>query len=366
MALPSAVASHFAMPAMSEAPHESVSSRRAVSLSFTAHPHAVVERPSGRTDAVAVAPGSGSITGGEAIAWVRVDEPYEGVELVPEPALLAALARELRAPTAADLGDVPLREDPVLWAAAVRVRAHALGTAPLSDLEGDELAHGLFAHLIRERLGGRAPRGVPRPLDDRRLARVSELVEARLGEPLGVGALAAEAGMPPLRFLDAFRAATGLAPHGFVAARRLARARALMAGAGLGGPDLAALAAALGPVVGEAAPAALRAPDPRLAAALGRIDAGLSEPLSVAELAEAAAMSPSHFARAFRASMGEAVWAHVQRRRCERAREMLRTTRLPLAEVAYACGFASQAHLTTSLRRRYGATPGALRRGAAA
>ena len=100
------------MPAMSEAPHESVSSRRAVSLSFTAHPHAVVEHPSGRTDAVAVAPRSGSITGGEAVAWVRVDEPYEGVELVPEPALLAALARELRAPTAADLGDVPLRGRP--------------------------------------------------------------------------------------------------------------------------------------------------------------------------------------------------------------------------------------------------------------
>ena len=118
--------------------------------------------------------------------------------------------------------------------------------------------------------------------------------------------------------------------------------------------------AALSPV-GEA-----RAEDARVGRVLEFIDARLGDRLTVAELAAVACLSPSHFARAFKATTGEAVWAFVQRRRCERARELLLATRLPLAEVAHQTGFASQSHLTTSLRGRYGATPGALRRDARA
>ena len=118
-------------------------------------------------------------------------------------------------------------------------------------------------------------------------------------------------------------------------------------------------AAALSPL-GAAAPE-----DARIARAVDHAEAHLGEALSVAELAGVAALSPGHFARAFRAAIGEAVWAYVQRRRCERARDLLLSTRLPLAEVAHQTGFASQSHLTTSLRRRFGATPGDLRRGSA-
>ena len=106
--------------------------------------------------------------------------------------------------------------------------------------------------------------------------------------------------------------------------------------------------------------------DPRMARTIDYIEAHLGEALNVGEIAAVAAMSPSHFARAFRATTGEPVWAFVQRRRCERARALLATTRLPIAEVAFQTGFAGQAHLTTSLRRRYGATPGDLRRDAGA
>ena len=156
------------------------------------------------------------------------------------------------------------------------------------------------------------------------------------------------------------------APEGALLARRLiAHMRA-------GAPDrlfveglsLAVLSRALN-VAGHgreagAAPAAGGA-DRRVLRALDYAEAHLGEALSVAELARAAAMSPSAFARAFRAATGEAVWAHVQRRRCERAREMLLATRLPVTEVALACGFANAGHLATSLRRRYGAAPGAIR-----
>ena len=105
-----------------------------------------------------------------------------------------------------------------------------------------------------------------------------------------------------------------------------------------------------------------RSTDPRLTRAVDYIESHLGEPLSIAELAAVATMSPSHFARSFKAGHGEAVWAFVQRRRCERAAEMLRRTTLSIAYVAQACGFSTQSHLTRAIRQRFGTTPAAIRR----
>ncbi|WP_353744374.1 helix-turn-helix domain-containing protein [Roseovarius sp.] len=48
-------------------------------------------------------------------------------------------------------------------------------------------------------------------------------------------------------------------------------------------------------------------------------------------------------------------------RRVERAKELIRNGE-PLAQVAAACGFASQSHMTRAFRNGTGATPGAWRR----
>lgn len=92
------------------------------------------------------------------------------------------------------------------------------------------------------------------------------------------------------------------------------------------------------------------------------VEAHLADSLSVAQIAGAAAMSPSHFSRSFKEQTGQAVWVYVQRRRCEQARDMLRFTNEPIAAIAYRCGFASQAHLTSAFKRTYGLTPAAFRR----
>ena len=102
--------------------------------------------------------------------------------------------------------------------------------------------------------------------------------------------------------------------------------------------------------------------DRRIARALDYIDAHYSEPISTASIAEAANLSAGHFARLFKAVVGERVWSYVIRHRCEQARELLLTTSLPIAEVTYRCGFAHQGHLTSRFRQFYGTTPGALRR----
>ncbi|WP_300057421.1 helix-turn-helix domain-containing protein [uncultured Roseobacter sp.] len=101
--------------------------------------------------------------------------------------------------------------------------------------------------------------------------------------------------------------------------------------------------------------------DARIARVLDYVEAHLTDPLSVSALAAIAAMSAGHFSRCFKATTGEPVWTYVQRRRCERAKDLLVHSREPLAEIAYCCGFANQAHMTTSLKERLGATPGVIR-----
>lgn len=49
-------------------------------------------------------------------------------------------------------------------------------------------------------------------------------------------------------------------------------------------------------------------------------------------------------------------------RRCELAKELLRSSPLSLAEIALACGFADQSHFTRAFARLVGMTPGAWRR----
>jgi AraC family transcriptional regulator len=90
--------------------------------------------------------------------------------------------------------------------------------------------------------------------------------------------------------------------------------------------------------------------------------AHLAAPLSVRDLAAVARLSHRHFARAFKASFGMAPHAFVMRRRVERAKAMILDSGLPLSEVALACGFSDQSHLTRLFSRVAGVTPAAWRR----
>lgn len=95
---------------------------------------------------------------------------------------------------------------------------------------------------------------------------------------------------------------------------------------------------------------------------LDLIEERMADRLSLADMAAAARLSPFHFARAFRADMGESPAAYLMSRRCERARTLVIEGRLTLAEIATVCGFAHQAHFTTAFKRATGITPGRLRR----
>ena len=87
------------------------------------------------------------------------------------------------------------------------------------------------------------------------------------------------------------------------------------------------------------------------------VEARLDEDLSLAELAGAARLSASHFARAFKRTTGVAPYRYVLARRIGRAQSLLAGTRLPIIEVAARCGYSDPGHFATLFRRETGYSP---------
>ena len=94
------------------------------------------------------------------------------------------------------------------------------------------------------------------------------------------------------------------------------------------------------------------------------IDANLVGDATLDDIAQVTGLSSKHFARAFQRSTGVPPHRWLLQRRIERARNLLATGGLPLAEIALVCGFADQSHLTVAFRKMTGMTPGAFRRAA--
>lgn len=100
----------------------------------------------------------------------------------------------------------------------------------------------------------------------------------------------------------------------------------------------------------------------RLKRVLDLLEDQLAEDLSLDDLAAAAGLSPVYLVRAFKQATGSTPHRYLVERRVERAKELLEATDLPIAEVALACGFASQSHLATWFGRLVRVSPGAYRR----
>lgn len=99
----------------------------------------------------------------------------------------------------------------------------------------------------------------------------------------------------------------------------------------------------------------------RLAKVLALMRERLDEDLGLDTLAASVGLTPWHFARAFRAATGETPIARLRRLRVEHAAELIRARKAALAEIALACGFADQTHMTRAFRSVLGTTPGQLR-----
>jgi len=89
----------------------------------------------------------------------------------------------------------------------------------------------------------------------------------------------------------------------------------------------------------------------------GYIVEHLARRISVAELAQVACLSPSHFHAQFKDSVGLTPHQYLLKTRLDSASRLLRESGLPLIRIAEECGFSSQSALTTAMRRYLGLTP---------
>ncbi|MGX1320036.1 AraC-like DNA-binding protein [Bradyrhizobium sp. USDA 377] len=96
----------------------------------------------------------------------------------------------------------------------------------------------------------------------------------------------------------------------------------------------------------------------RLRAAIESADT----PWTLEAMAALVGMSPGCFCKRFRAATGFPPHRWLMLQRIERAKKSLGDRNLTLTDIAYACGYASSAHFSTSFRRATGTTPSQYRR----
>jgi AraC family transcriptional regulator len=101
--------------------------------------------------------------------------------------------------------------------------------------------------------------------------------------------------------------------------------------------------------------------DPRrLSRVLEYVHAHLGGELDIRGMASAASLSRFHFARAFKASTGQTPYQYVSAKRLAQAKVLLAQNQ-PIAQIALALNFSSQANFTRAFRREFGITPGQYR-----
>jgi AraC-like DNA-binding protein len=101
--------------------------------------------------------------------------------------------------------------------------------------------------------------------------------------------------------------------------------------------------------------------DSGIARAVRYVDHHFREPLTLADVAAQAHLSPNYFSERFREFTGTSFQAYLQQRRLRFARSLLAATDLGVTEACHAAGFNSVSHFGRAYRRRYGQAPSAYR-----
>ena len=125
-------------------------------------------------------------------------------------------------------------EDPLVAEIGYALASELENQTSAGKLLAETLALSLTVRLLQSRAGP-APAGTSRRigrrgLDQRRLARVLDYIEAHMEDDLGIDRLAAVACLSRFHFVRAFKAAVGVPPHRYVSDRRLDHAKGLLRG----------------------------------------------------------------------------------------------------------------------------------------
>lgn len=87
------------------------------------------------------------------------------------------------------------------------------------------------------------------------------------------------------------------------------------------------------------------------------INEHLHEDIKLIKLSAIAQISPYHFLRLFKQSMGITPHQYILQRRIDKAKYLLQKSELSIADIAFRVGFCDQSHLTQYFKRIVGVTP---------
>jgi AraC family transcriptional regulator len=162
---------------------------------------------------------------------VRSTGYRDEVHIFLEPRLIQRVAAEAFELDPARLSIPPLNglQHPQLRAAMLAVGDELALEAGGDRLAAESLANLLAVHLIRSTSAFRPPaRRTDSALPRGKLHAVIEYIEERLDTDLTLAQMAAIAHLSAYHFARQFKAATGIPPHRYVIARRVARAQQLL------------------------------------------------------------------------------------------------------------------------------------------
>jgi AraC-like DNA-binding protein len=109
------------------------------------------------------------------------------------------------------------------------------------------------------------------------------------------------------------------------------------------------------PVEGDAAGAT--SPPAHVRRALRYVEQHFREPLTLAQVAEVAHLSPHWFSEQFRRAAGDSFQTFLKRRRLQFAHALLGSTELGVTEVCHAAGFNDPSYFGRAYRAEYGVPP---------
>jgi transcriptional regulator GlxA family with amidase domain len=102
--------------------------------------------------------------------------------------------------------------------------------------------------------------------------------------------------------------------------------------------------------------------DYRIEEILVKIENGISQTMTVRDLADSVNLSISHFQHLFKQEVSISLTQYVKELRLQKAREFLETTHLRVKEIRLRVGVTDTNHFWRDFKRKFGKTPNQLRR----
>lgn len=122
-------------------------------------------------------------------------------------------------------------QDPLLAEMGFAIAKELRDETSVGAILVESLASSFAARLMQEHGAVKATNVPParKGLDQRRLTRILSYIDVNLEGDLTINQLSSVANLSPHHFARAFKTAVGQAPHGYISAKRLSRAKVLLA-----------------------------------------------------------------------------------------------------------------------------------------